>query len=273
MKPPIRNVEELFLKISKITVLLVMGLALIAALILVIAALYQYAQSPKEPAPAKMAPAKAVDFEELKQWLIEQGMRDNELPKQQPVERKIEQPIAQPRSALFQEDAETLYRCSEIFGKRLGTEAGDAAESILELRLKIEGDANASSLRGDVWVKDAVAFACKALKDDSIVALKKAGKINAVFMPVLKYHLMAWDKIQGDKRQFEQAEEFRVASERNAETARVVQTKAAALTHLIFAASAFGLFMILALLLLCAKIENNLRDINESIRANGRLSA
>lgn len=271
MKPPIRNVEELFLKISKITVLLVMGLALVAALIFVMTAIYQYAQSPKEPAPAKMAPAKEVDFDELKQWLIEQGRRDNEPPKQQPVERKTEQPIEQPRSAQFQEDAEALYRCTEIFGKKLGmeiAEAADAAESIRVLRLKIEGDANASDLRGEAWVKDAVTFACKVLKDDSIVALKKAGKINAVVMPVLKFHLIAWDKIQADKSQFEQAEERRVAMERAEEAARITQAKAAAIPRLINAAGAFGLFMVLALLLLCAKIENNLRDINESIRAN-----
>ncbi len=56
----IKDFEELFLKIFKIAVLLIMGLAFIAILFFVVTAAYQYSQSPKEPAPAQKAPEQAA---------------------------------------------------------------------------------------------------------------------------------------------------------------------------------------------------------------------
>lgn len=136
----------------------------------------------------------------------------------------------------------------------------------------IERAAN-ESWRGEPWVKAAVAFTCKVLADNSIIALKKDGKIGSVFMPTLNFHVSAWDKIQAEKQQFEQSEIQRVASERAAEEARVGLAKVSAIGSFAAAGGAFGLFMLLALLLLGAKIENDLRDINESIRAAGRPTA
>jgi len=49
---PVKSIEEFFLRIFKVTVLLIMGLALIAILFFVATAAYEYSQTPKEPAPA-----------------------------------------------------------------------------------------------------------------------------------------------------------------------------------------------------------------------------
>jgi hypothetical protein len=121
-------------------------------------------------------------------------------------------------------------------------------------------------LRGEAWVKAAQAFVCMVLADNSIIALKKEQKVKRVFMPILEFHVRSWDQIQSDKLKFEQQEENRVTSERSAEAFRVMTAKAFALRCLIAAASAFALFMMLALYLLVAKIETNLRDINETMR-------
>jgi hypothetical protein len=240
-----------------------MGLALAAILFLLANAAYQFLQSPKEPAPAQKAPAKEIRLDDLKQWLIEQEKRANEAPKPQ-------QAPGQPRAVEYLEEATALYRCSESFGKEVGAEIAAASDfevtqRVSELRYQIEQAANAQDWRGANWVKAAVNFTCAALKDPSIIALKKDGKVTKVFMPVLKFHLTAWDKIETEKRNFEQAESNRVASERAAETMRVSLAKAAALSYLVAAGIAFGVFMALALYLVFAKIETNLREINQSI--------
>jgi hypothetical protein len=112
------------------------------------------------------------------------------------------------------------------------------------------------------WPLDAL-----VLKDPSIAALRKEGKISSVFIPTINFHLAAWDRIETEKRRFEQTEQNRVASARAEEGIRVGLAKAQALAHVISAGVAFGVFMALALYLVFAKIETDLRDINESIRA------
>ena len=277
MATSIKNTEELFLKIFKITILLVMGLALTAIFLFIVTAIFQYSQSPKEPAPAQKAPVKdpekEISLDQLGKFLIDQEKIDNN--KEDATKQKTE---GRDISLLFIEEATKLYLCTVDFGTKVGAiieKTQDYVEmqkvemqKIAELRKYIESKAG-GSLRGQAWVTAAVAFTCMALSDNSIIALRKEAKVKSVFLPVLNFHIDAWDRIQTEKVQFEQREENRVASERAAEALRIAEAKAFAITCLIVAASAFGLFMILALYLLGAKIENDLRDINESIRVSG----
>ena len=91
------------------------------------------------------------------------------------------------------------------------------------------------------------------------------GKVKSVFFTVLNFHMKAWDDIQQAKTQFEQAEQERVEKERMQEELRIAQARAEALYSATAAAAAFGLFMLLALYLLGAKIETNLRGIDRSL--------
>lgn len=275
MAAPIKSMEELFLKIFKITVLSIMGLSLVAIVLLLVAAPFQYGQSPQEPAPAQKAPEKQISLDELKAFLIEQEKQRT---------RKDVAPKPQPGAlggvSRYGEEALRLFRCSLKFGEDTGKltveqvrDEQKNAQMREELRARLEQEAN-GPLRGDIYIKSAEAFTCKALADPSIIALAKedrpeANKVGPVFRPTLGFHRMAWDKIQAEKQQFEQREQQRVASQRSSEEVRVSLAKAQALGYLIAAASAFALFMILALYLLAAKIENDLRDINEAVRASG----
>lgn len=265
MTTPTRNVEELFLRIFKTVILVLMALSLVAIVYFAVTAAFQYGQSPVEPAPAQKAPLKEISIENLKQWLLEQEKRESDQPRPSTGGE-------QKKSVQFLEEAVKLYRCSESFGRLLGAEIVDSNDSVNQkriddLRMKLEEFATQKPWRGEAWVKAAAAFTCKALEDPAIVALKKEEKIKSVFYPVLNFQLLTWDKIQIERIQFEEREERRVATERNLEEIRVATAKAVALTRLISAGIAFGLFMVLALYLLFAKIENNLRDINEAIKA------
>lgn len=267
MATPTRRIEELFLRIFKVTVLLIMSLALVSILLLIVTAAYQYSQTPKEPAPAQKAPVKEIGLEDLRKFLIEKEKRDST--KEDPTRQ---QPTGRTTSLRFQEEATALFRCTGEFGKKVGAEIEDAsdlvnAQRLQQLRSYIERVADASTLRGDAWVKAMVAFTCMALADNSIIELKREQKVNAVFYPVIEFHIGAWDAIQSEKQKFEQREEERFASERSAEALRVAQAHAVAIGCLTATAGAFGLFMLLALYLLAAKAENDLRDINESVRS------
>ena len=271
MANPINGVEEFFLKIFKITVLIFMTLSLVAALLLSLYAVPQFLQTPKEPAPARKAPekdpVKEINIDQLKNYLLEQEKQKNgnqEAPDQQPEIRQ---------SVQYLEDATQLYRCSADFATKVGAKIDTTSDTediqrINELRRNLEESAT-NPLRGERWIKAAVSFTCMALSNDSIILLKKDGRVSSVFYPILRFHIDAWDKIQNEKVEFERDEENRVISERNAEENRVAAAKAKALTCFAAAGGAFGVFMILALYLLISKIESDLSDINKSIKEGG----
>ena len=265
----IKDFEEFSLKILKVAVLLIMGLALIAILFFVATAAYQYSQTPKEPAPAQKAPEKSINLEDLKTYLIEQEKRNKggeAAPKQQPGEHQD--------SLRFIQDTISLVQCSDKFRIAIGAAvSSDSDEDLKILRPQIERTATGSPQRGEPWVKDVVAFTCKVLSDGSIIALKIDEKIGSVFEPTLRFHLSAWDNIQAEKLQFERNEELRVTAERAAEAMRVSMARASAISLLIAAGGAFALLMVLAIYILCTRIENNLRVINGSILVSGRQEA
>ena len=108
-------------------------------------------------------------------------------------------------------------------------------------------------------------FTCAALADPAIIAMRKEGKVKSVFIPVLNFHMSAWDGIQDEKSRFEQAERDRVEKERMEEELRIAEARASAVFSATAGGAAFGIFMLLALYLLGAKIETNLRGIDQSL--------
>jgi hypothetical protein len=266
-----REFEELFLKIFKGTILIIMGFSLLATIGLCLFSMYEFTQSPKKPTPARKAPDRdpvaEIRLVDLQNHLIEQ-----ELQKNQPSANAAPPQQGKRHSGRYLEDATTLYRCSGDYATKVGIIINETNEEFLQrvgvLRNELEKRAKEPH-RGETWVKAVVAFACNALHDDELVSLKQEKKVGSVFYPLIDFHMNAWDKIYHDKMKFEQEEEQRVQSERNAESSRVLKAKALAITCLSIAACFFGLFMLLALYLLFAKIENNMREINLSIQAKG----
>ncbi|MBK7315598.1 hypothetical protein [Candidatus Aalborgicola defluviihabitans] len=261
-----KKTEELFLKIVKVAVLVFMGLALLAVIALGLNVAYQMAKTPNEPAPAQKAPEQQVTMDDLKKYLL----KDDKAGEQQPSQSSPK-PLAP--TLRYLEDVTRLYRCSVEFAKKVGAEIEEednaaAAQRVEILRTQIE-EAAADKRRGERWVKAATEFTCAALADSSIIAMRKEGKLKSVFYPVLNFHKNAWDAIQDEKARFEQAESDRVEQERLSEAARIALARSNALSSAIAAAVAFGTFMLLAIYLLGAKIETNLREINGSIRAAG----
>lgn len=268
MGSPVKDLEEFYLKLFKVVVLVFMSVALVSIVVLLLTAAQQYFQSPKEPAPAQKAPHKEVEVEDLKRFLLDREKDDpkQDGPKQLPRELT---------SLRYQEQANALFRCAEEFGKKVVAEVvqtDDArnAQALQNLRSNLEQQANQSPLRGEPWVQSAVAFTCAVLANETVIALKKEQKLKkAIFFSILEFHGLTWDSIQREKVAFEDREKARVESERAAEVTRVIMAKALAVTCAVAAASLFALFMLLAIYLLASKAESDLREIGEAIRALG----
>lgn len=261
-QPLTERIEELFLKIFKVVILVVMGLGLVLAIGLSLYSASLYFQTPKKPAPAKAAPAEEVSVEKLLKQL-----KPEEPAKQEEKQAPAESPKGQaPQALKYLEEVTALYRCSIEFAKAVGaqvdeTDAAAASRTTEEYRSQLETLADANELRGEAYVKDAVKFTCAVLRNPQIIALRKENKVSGVFLKVLNFHLREWDRIQLDKVKFERQEEIRIAKEEDEEDARVMGAKIQAITMIAAAGIAFAIFMIIALYLIFAKIETNLRRI------------
>ena len=256
-----QKTEEFFLKIFKVAILIFMALALVAVIVLGLNVVIQGTKSAREPAPAQKAPEKDVSLDDLKKFLLKDDAKDAPAPESPPKS------VAPTLSYL--EDVTQLYRCSVEFGKKVGaeTEAEDnaaAAQRVEALRAQIESFAKEGQ-RGQPWVKSLTTFTCSALADPAIIAMRKEGKVKSVFFPVLNFHMAAWDGIQSEKSRFEQAERDRIEKERMEEAQRIAEARANAVFSATAAGVAFGIFMLLALYLLGAKIESNLRGLDQSL--------
>lgn len=261
-QPLTERIEELFLRIFKVVILIVMGLGLVLAIGLSLYSAYLYFPNPKEPEPVKAAPAEEISVDNLLKQL-----KPDEPTKQEEKQTPTKSPTAQTPEALnYLEEVTALYRCSIEFGKAVGaqvdeTDAAAGSRTTEEYRSQLEKLADANKLRGKAYVKDAVKFTCAVLKNPQIVTLRKDNKVSGVFLKVLNYHLKEWDRIQVDKINFERKEEIRVEKEEAKENARVMRSKILAITMITAAGIAFAIFMIIALYLIFAKIETNLRRI------------
>ena len=118
-----------------------------------------------------------------------------------------------------------------------------------------------------------VDFACSVMKSPEIAKLRQDGLISGVVNTTIQFHAQAWATIEEEKFNFRQAEERRVQGEIAAEAARVAVAKAKAMMLLSLAGGAILLFMVMALYLIFAKIEDNLALIHGAIvRHHGRFT-
>lgn len=251
-----KSIEQLFLKIFKLTVLVVMTVALIAIPILLLSSAYLYLSSPKQPVAVEKAVSQEISVESIKKMLIEQEKNKNA---PQP-EQGNDAPPAKKGALLYNEQALSLFRCGEDFKRQVGANVDNASDAEISQQVEwLRGNLErlaAKEGRGDLYVNSAVAFTCSVLKDPSIVALKKEGKIGPVVVPVLNVYTKTWKQIEDQNDQQAIAEGIRVA-----------ENKVVAVTLLVATAVLFATFMLLALYLIISRNEKHLQDINESIKA------
>ena len=266
-----KTVEELFLNIFKYTVLVFMTFALLGILILIPLAAVNYFQSPAPAKPAQPAPARSINPEDFKKFLIDaekQRLEQEKRGDKTPQEFTI--PASQaPEVIVYAAEAIKLYKCQDTFSRALkdGVPPTTNAQNDELLGLKrreIQATAGKPFL-GDKWVEAFIPFACGLFNDPALVKLKDENLIGSVNKLLIPFHSSAFGQIQREIQRFNNNERARVLAEEAAEAARVSAAKSSSLLFLSIAAGLFGAFMLLALYLLIAKAENNLREISERI--------
>lgn len=264
------KLDNLYLKFFKYAVVAMMTLALLAVVVLIPLAGYNYFQTPVPPTPAKVAPEKAVNLDDFKKFLIEEEKRRLEQEKSGGAATTSKQAVTPPVDMLrYAEQNLLLYRCAVDFQKaaEIPLDTLSQAETdarVNKQRASIEGLAN-DQFTGPKWVDAMVDFACGVMKYPEIVKLKKEEKIGAVVTPAILFHARAWAGIQREKAEFNQAEANRVRGEVLAENVRVAAGKVKAAFILSLAGGAILFFLAMALYLIFAKIEDNLALIHQSI--------
>jgi hypothetical protein len=268
---PETKLENLYLKFFKYAIVGLMTLALLAVVALLPMAAYSYLQTPAPPVPAKEPPQRNITIEDLKKFLIEAEKRRQESEKNgnAPVKKRTNDEAETQR---YLEQASALYRCTEEFKKLADQDTDRSSELDIarrneEARATIERQSE-QEFRGPNWVLAMVDFTCSVLKNPEVAKLKKEKLIGLVVGPTMEFHGATWSMLEKEKADFRRAEANRVESEINAETLRVSLAKAKALFMLGTAGALLGFFMLLALYLIFAKIEDNLRLIHEDIKVH-----
>ncbi|WP_048439202.1 hypothetical protein [Caenimonas sp. SL110] len=259
---PNTRLEDKYLLIFKYVIVFLMTMAILAIFVMLPFVAYNFMQKPEPPSPAKEPPARTITIEDLKKYLIEQEKRRLE------EEKGGGAKPAQDPNVVTQQYAEqvlAIFRCSEDFRKlsEQETETTSGPEQSLRneaLRSRIERIASDSNpARGPDWVRAMTDFTCSVLKNPEVAKLKKDKAVGSVVIPTINFHARMWSLIEAERRAFRDQEARRVTAEEAAEFARIAAAKARAIFLLGLAGSCFAAFMLLALYLIFAKIETNLR--------------
>ena len=241
------SLEDLFLNIFKFFIMLMMGIAILAAPAMLIGAAYMAFQEPAKPPAVHDILLKNLSVEQLKLDLIEA-----EKTKKPPVDNQSSNTTTNRSFLKYSEQAIALLRCANSFSIAAGIEIAQStnAQELEDLRSALDRLAS-SETRGLQFVDSLVTFGCQVLKDSNIVSLKKSGDIGSVIGPTVKFFDRAWDK----------AEDARNKSIER-ENVRVIEAKALAVSLVIGAGALFVVFLILAIYLIIARIELHIKNIS-----------
>lgn len=237
-------------------------LVLIASMVGLIGfGLVQYSATPVPPEPERSAPSPTFSSAAFIQSI-----------KPQPTD-KVQVKDAQP-STLAVDTGEEVFR---VQAERLWTHVGkyqidcalaakltkaDFIEALRQTPLK-----NILEKRGNEFAVSQDAFVRENLANEDIIALCKSGR-GGIFFSLLEFHRSSWDQQTRQAMEFESQERSRVERVRDSEIARVAAHKATSYQLFIGAAIAFGLFMSVALVLIFARLESNLRGVQTIVRTS-----
>jgi hypothetical protein len=257
--------EELFLKIFKMVILIVMTLALLATVGALMFAAYQYTQSPKAVAPAQKAPVKAVPIDEFLKKLNSDAAPKGTSEANEPATLQT----TKPEPINYKAEASKIMACFQESSKLAGiapVEAAATADEDFRKQLQEVADIKAKD-RGQPFVTDAAKLVCEIMLNAQVIEHRKVKPLTEIFFSALNFHMNAWDALKETAKEFESKEQARVSREARDDQARIEASKEAAKFTFFMAAGAFALFMALAISLIVAAIESNLRRISISLEA------
>lgn len=165
---------------------------------------------------------------------------------------------------VFREQAERLWVHVSQYQSNCGVGAplskSDFMESLRQTPLKriLESRGSEFAVSQDLFIKG-------MLGNDEIVKLCKSGR-SGLFFSILEFQRSNWDRQIQEAKDFASQERVRVSSFIQAEQFKATASNASARQAFLGAAIAFGLFMCVALVLIFARLELNLRGVHTIAR-------
>ena len=260
------RVEEAYLRLFRIALLVLLTLVLVATVAMAVQGAMNAMTKPKAIQPAREAPAPAVGIEAFIEEFDKEPMRDTPPPTDAGGAR------AKPDTTL---DDKVTAQIRKLYGYF------DGYQQVCRIPLDAQVDQrtfessfdrrmmrNLFKELGDPYIESQAGFEKALLSHPRIIEIcvEKRGRAQ-VFWTSMNWHLDQWRVKIKESEDFAVAETERVERETIAEAARVAATKAAGIQQLLISLGMFGAFFSLALLLIFAKIESNLRGVQVIERA------
>jgi len=246
------RVEELFLRIFKWVLLVVMALSLAAAIAFAIMALSNWLKTENSASSEVIPPSGQIKFDDYLKSL------DNGKTEPNPDEGGAPKPQA-PKTSSFLKQGEAIIACSKESLATTHPELVNEQDWNVQLQREMKwlDKRGASPEWGENWVNERRDFICAGAKSKALQELIKSGKVPQLQERFLhdelgEFHADAWGKRL-------EAEHERVSEERALAEAEALAAGAKLTLYATVAGIAFGLFMVIALYLIFAKIETNLR--------------
>jgi hypothetical protein len=255
----LNKVEDLYLKIFKIVILVVLSITLVVSVVMVLKGTSEYFATPSAADPAKSAPTPSVSVDAFIKELDKKDAPPEKEPTA-PVEQKP--PVQDTRlDDMVDKYVLNLWTYLDAYQKACKVANPPEKETFLK---NFRKDIMKSWFEeyGENFAKSQDTFEKSLLSNQRIIqiCIEKEGKAG-IFFRSLDWHKNQWAKQVKEGQLFEQKEAQRVAKFEAQEAMRVAEKKAQAFQSLITAISAFVMFMSLALLLIFSKIETNLRGV------------
>ena len=269
-RPLLTRIEEGYLKLFRIAILVVLTLVLVATVAMGVQGALKTMARPKAIEPAKTAPAPAVSVEEFLKEFDKQPEAEAK-----PQDAPADAVPAKPDTTL---DDKVSAQIARLFGYFDGYQRACRIDGEARVDQRtFEASFNRRVMRGlleelgDPYFASQDGFEKALLSHPRVIeiCIQRQGRAQ-VFWNSMNWHLEQWRARIKEGEEFEAAELARVETETAAEAARVMAAKAEGKTQLMVAAGLFAVFISLALLLIFAKIESNLRGVRVIERSPGQ---
>lgn len=252
--------EELYLKIFKVVILVVLTITLVVSVIMLLKGTSEYFATPSSAPAAKTAPPPNVNIDNFINSL--DPKKPEEPPQQQPVQQEEKPPVKDTRlDDMVDKYVGNLWTYFDGYQKSCAVPKPVSQEEFTKGFPKhvIKGW---FQTWGENFAQSQDKFEKAVLSNQKVIKYckDKEGK-GGVFFRSLDWHKDQYAKQIREGEIFEKQEAARVAQFEREEYARVTMKKAEAFASLTVAMSSFGTFMMLALLLIFSKIESNLRGV------------
>lgn len=262
MNNKLKTLEETYLHIFKIVIIVLLSLALISSLVMAFKGLLQILASPNAAPPAKTAPKESVDIDK---FLNQLDPKKEEIPtktEEKPILQEKKEKTTDPIDEMVEKYLEKIWLYYDAYQRSCSPPIMIEKDSFVKNFPK-QIMKNLFTTHGQSYADSQDKFIKSVLEHKRVIqfCITQKGK-GGVFFNALDWHRSEFLRIKREADVFASEEQERIRKFNREEALRVTMDKAQAITTLSAAGIAFLIFMSLSMLLIFAKIETNLRGIN-----------